>query len=279
MSAILNLNQALQTLFQTSTSDNMVSLRDQVNNLWDTEAPMGTPYPILTFENIDTTVTGSFCTDVELAPIDFKVYAPLKQTTLELGYLVRKAFLESPTLSGNYTLLSNLYDSTYTQFDAVNGSFVTVVSFDYSVQSPTTPWNISPYDPTILQNVSTTVQNLSTHWEAGRGYPINFGFEDPYNNYPIDGDDVMESMLINQDLSLSEGVAKCDTPCSSVITIFDIYKNSTKIGDITFNIGDIDGIVNITPTNFVAGDYVKILKPSTIDEDLYNIQINLLGFV
>lgn len=74
------------------------------------------------------------------------------------------------------------------------------------------------------------------------------------------------------------GIAKASTQATSDTT-FLIEKNGSKIGEILFSAGSLDGSLQFdssTSISFVYGDSLEVVAPDPMDSTLENIRVAIL---
>lgn len=80
-----------------------------------------------------------------------------------------------------------------------------------------------------------------------------------------------------KDFSLkNSGVAKV-LVAPTATTVFQVLKNATNIGTVTFNAGSTTGVIAITPQSIVSGDELLITAPANVDATLSDIAITIEG--
>lgn len=75
---------------------------------------------------------------------------------------------------------------------------------------------------------------------------------------------------------LAQSQASADT-ASTGAAVFTIYRNGVSIGTITFTSSATGVFSFAAAVNFVAGDILKVVAPTTANATLANIRINLFG--
>lgn len=75
---------------------------------------------------------------------------------------------------------------------------------------------------------------------------------------------------------LSGSVAKAGVASTNNVA-FDIQKNGSSIGTITFNVTATGSFTFSSTTNFASGDLLQIVAPATRDPTLADVAIGLLG--
>lgn len=261
------INSAIRTEFASNTGVPATALRSSVSAIYLNEAPPGTPYPIIVFEDANTNASYTFCSTLEICPVDFTVYADTKAQSLELGYYIKSLYDNNTLpLSGGYSNIGALYDGQFSDYDQVDKKFFTRTSINYTIQSQDASY--IPVNNSTLSSVVTTVQSLSADW-ASREFA--FEFTNPFMETEL------KTLLLADDVRITGAIA---TALSAGVssTAFDVYKNASQIGDIVFSGGSLVGVSTISATDFTAGDKLGIIS-STPDAQIELVDITVQGYV
>jgi hypothetical protein len=268
---IESLGAAITNFFYTATSAPMTTLREACSSIWELTAPPSTPYPVCIFELIQTNNSAStFCSDVIVTPVDFHLYSPSKETAMELAYAARKAYTDQLlSLSGGNVVVGALYDGGITTFDTLDSVYQSTVSINYLIQSPVENFEPVPYSPAIGAAVTT----LSGQWST---VFVDFELPDPAGYLADPAEPSPVGRLLARNMRLVGGVSKALEANDANSVLLYIMKNSTVVGTITYNLGQTEGVVELTPTDFAVGDVVAIaIEPLSVVDGLYMVDISL----
>ena len=117
-------------------------------------------------------------------------------------------------------------------------------------------------------------------------FSIEIGKPTPYDiNYYLQGfvvaTEIYGSFVASRSISLDENVpgsvAICETPGLFFTTEFEIIRNETVIGNISFPPASFIGTIVCAPVLLIAGDRLKIRVATNTDDAISDIAINLVG--
>lgn len=254
MSSLTQLNNAITTEYASNSGVYATALRASVSAIYLNEAPPGTPYPIIIFEDISSQITYTSCSLVELIPIDFTVFAETKDQSLGLAYNLQKLYDSNTfTLSAGYVNNGAIYDGSFSDYDVNDNIFFAKASINYTIVSPDEGY--TPIPPDVYGSREFTFDMQA---------PIEFTEK--------------STTLVGADVTIDDAVAKAGT-AGTAESIYNVYQNDTVIGTITFAIGSTTGVPAISSTAFVEGDFVGVFceTPAT-DIEMVDITITGIGY-
>jgi len=246
-----DLNTAILTEYASNTGSYADALRAEVPAIYLEEAPPATPYPLIVFEDISSSTEYTWCTLLETCPIDFIAYGDTKDEVLQLSYNLKKLYDGNTLpLSGGYENIGAIYTGQFSDYDTTDNKFFCRSSINYTIASPDVGY--SPITPDII---------------AAREFTFDILVPTEYEE--------VASVLIGNDVTLNDGKATALT-AGTAETIFIVYRGAVAIGTVTFAIGSTVGAVDITSTDFIAGDKLGVFS-AVPAVDLEGVDITITG--
>ncbi len=121
---------------------------------------------------------------------------------------------------------------------------------------------------------SLTGVSVNTVLSGSTPYLINTGIDLPNGN-----DIVLQYVFPTQVTFIWDflgSIAYAETPPLSTYSL-NVFKNGSPVGSVIFNAGSNKGYIDISTSQFVAGDVLTIVCPSVTDIQISNINISLVG--
>lgn len=90
---------------------------------------------------------------------------------------------------------------------------------------------------------------------------------------------VIGSFAVPRDMkmpSCMNSIAKVKIASATDIS-FNVTVNDSSIGTITFNTGQVDGVLNLTTTDLVPGDLVELVNSATPDSVISDVMVSISG--
>lgn len=110
------------------------SLRSIVPYIYADQAPFGTSYPLITFNDTPSQNNGSMCIDIETIPIQFNCYAKTSEQALQISNLIIYCFANNIlSLDDDLKMIGCRYIRQSKQFDFVDEVWVVTTELSYKI--------------------------------------------------------------------------------------------------------------------------------------------------
>jgi len=178
----------------------------------------------------------------------------------------------------NLTLIGNILNAK----DYTDGGTIEAASLQGSIPSDFASTSHSHIIDALSDvNLTSITDGQVIAWDETTSMWINVDI--PYDlaaqilGAPADGDTILRLNVVRQfELGTTGSIAEADIAATAV-TVFDIQKNGSSIGNITFGAGSTTGVITITATTFYEGDVFKVVAPAIADATLADVGFTFKG--
>jgi len=111
-------------------------LRNTIPFIYANNAPVGTEYPLITFEDVSDTITRSFCNNIEEVTIRFNCYSKTSYESLWVQEQIKKIYSNKRLTieDGEYKIINASVDNESSEYQIGDNVFNKTINIKYTIR-------------------------------------------------------------------------------------------------------------------------------------------------